>query len=133
MVRFTLNRSLRDGFLLQRRSDERRDRIAALLFRADRFDDVLRALEIGHQRIGRLLLPDLRNLRLRRRAAAEQPCVEVRRLLRRQIGVERPVFLLHERADFALALHNHPHAQPSARGPRKARAAPYPRAAGEIL
>ena len=38
-------------FLLQGGRDERSDRIAALFLRADRFDDVLRAFEIGDQRI----------------------------------------------------------------------------------
>ena len=55
MVRFTLKRSLRDGFLLQGGSDERRHRVALLLARAHRLDDVVGAFELRHHVVGGLL------------------------------------------------------------------------------
>ncbi len=91
--------------LLQGGGDERRHRVALLLARADGFDDVIGAIERGHDRVGRL--PGCRSRR-HRRSILTSRAREHRRLLGVQIDVDGPVFLRDEGADLAFALHDHP-------------------------
>src|SRR5215213_2172163 len=106
------------GFLLQLRSDKRRDRVALFLSGRDRRDDEALALQFG-QYVARLLLFFYMDLALLEVFAeiggldgllvdAEEPGVEGRRQLRRQVRRYRPVLGRHEGEDIPLALDDQP-------------------------
>ena len=90
-------------FLLQCGGDEGRHRIAALLARTDRLDDVIRAIELRDHPISDLLAAELRRLVV----LFDQVRVQQRRFARAQVRVDGPILVLEERGDFALALHDH--------------------------
>ena len=92
------------GFLLQRGGDEGRHRVALLLARAHGLDDVIGAFELRHDAVGGLFRADLRCLVVLLDEARGQQ----RRLPGREVHIDGPVFLLQERADFALALDHQP-------------------------
>ncbi len=92
------------GLLLQSRGDERRDRVPLLLPRGHRLDDVGDTVELGDDRVRRLLLADFRRLAIDLGQARRQNG----RLLGGQIDVESPVLFLFERADQPLPLDDQP-------------------------
>ena len=92
------------GFLLQRRRDERRHRVALLLAGADGFDDVIGAIERRDDRVRLFLVADFGAIG----SDPEEARSEHGRLLGVQIDVDGPVFLGDERADLAFALHDQP-------------------------
>ena len=92
------------GFLLQRGCDEGGHRVALFLARAHGLDDVVGAFELLHDAVGGLFRADLRRLVV----LLDEARGKQRRLLPGQVHIDGPVFLLQERADFALALHHQP-------------------------
>ena len=107
------------SFLLEFRGDERRNRIALLLFSCDRSHDELLLFNLGKQILCLFLFPDM-NLgcleiltkvrRLHRFVVdSQQSRVEDRRKFGRQVRDDGPVLGCSERFDLALTLYDQTH------------------------